>query len=846
MTDIQSMDQTKALDKMTEYAKKAIINAFETARNEGVKEVLTRHLFIGILSNKSNIASRLLSKLGVDITATILSLKNMGNERSDMHATHILSDNVLSEDVKKILVDAYVLASEYGHIYVGTEHILLAILKLANIDFVNDLAKVGLTYESVEKALQNFATYNNHIINREAVDNYLDDSFKKNKGAQEEDDSAIETYSTNFNEAAKKKKFMPIYGRDDEIERMIHILSRKTKSNPILLGEAGVGKTAIVEGLAQRIVDKKVPQSFREKQIVSLDLAGILAGSKIRGDVEERLLAIIDEASQNPNIILFIDEIHMIIGAGSAGQGSMDVANILKPHLTNGEISVIGATTLNEYQKYFESDSAIARRFQPVNVDEISTDEAVHALKVLKGKLEDFHKVVIQEDAIVDAVKLTARYINDRYLPDKAIDVLDEAAAGKKIANETDRDKYAKLRDKYEEYVALKNKALDENHIKEAAEYRRKEVEMLEKLERVNKLEKKLGNKYIVTGDDVREVVSRLTKIPTQKIDADTLKVLSHIEKTLAKRVVGQYEAIKKVAAALRRSRIGISEESRPLASFMFLGPTGIGKTELARVIASELFGSETALVHVDMSEFMEQHSVSKLIGSPPGYVGFQEGGQLTEKIRHNPYSVLLLDEIEKAHPDLLNIFLQVLEEGELKDSKGRRVSFRNTVIIMTSNIGADDVGNDRILGFNVDNNTENDPKKPLIDKAFEQMKDRLIQKLKDEVRPELLNRIDEIIVFRGLDDKDIIEIAKLEIGKLNRRLALINMSVAVSDGAIRYIAQQGFSREYGARNIKRKIQELLENPIAEMLVSSGIGIAKELEVLKVAKVKSGLKISKN
>ncbi len=842
MSDTQTFDQTKALDKMTDYAKKAIVNAFEIARNEGNSEVTVKHMFMGIISNKSNIASRLLSKLGVDLNGTMESLKLKKQDSSSIEIINV-TNNILSGDVKQLLVDAFVLATDYGHVYVGTEHILLAILKLEHIDFVADLKNVGLSYENIDRALQSFATYNNNLISKEPIDNYSDDSMRSKKEGEME--SMIEAYSTDFNELAKRKKFMPIYGRDDEIERMIHILSRKTKSNPILVGEAGVGKTAVVEGLAQRIIEKKVPRLFYNKKIVSIDLAGILAGSKIRGDVEERLLGIIEEASANPDLILFIDEIHMIIGAGSAGQGSMDVANILKPHLTNGSISVIGATTLNEYQKYFETDSAIARRFQPVMVEEISELEAIQALKFLKTRLEDFHKVVIADEAIEDAVKLTARYINDRYLPDKAIDVLDEAAAGKKIAYDDDKTKFSKLKEKHELLAAEKNKALDENKIKEAAELRKKEVEALDKLNELEKEGDKKANRYIVAGDDVRKVVSRLTKIPTQKIDTDTLKVLSNLEKKIGKNIIGQPDAVKRVSSALRRARVGIGDESRPLASFLFLGPTGIGKTELAKVIASELFGSEDALIQVDMSEFMEQHSVSKLIGSPPGYVGFQEGGQLTEKIRHNPYSVLLLDEIEKAHPDLLSIFLQVLEEGSLKDGKGRKINFKNTVVIMTSNIGAEEISTHRILGFSVDNNEANDPLINKIDKVFEQMKEKLMERLKDVMRPELLNRIDEVIVFRGLDDKDIVEITKIQIDKLNKRLVNLNLSVAVSEGAIKYIAHQGFSKEYGARNIKRKIQELLENPIAEMLVASGMSKSKDLEVLKVAKVKTGLKISR-
>ncbi|MBD3362408.1 AAA domain-containing protein [Candidatus Dojkabacteria bacterium] len=825
-----TVDQMKELDKFSEYAKKAIVNAFEQAMKEEASEVTPKHIFIGILEDDKGICPRLLNKLGVDVNRTLKSLDFIKEDKDTSQSKNLK----MNETSKQLLVDAFVIASEMNHVYVGTEHILLSILKLEDLDFVKDLNKVGIDYASVSKVLLGFATYHKGV-------------FKKSEDDMDEDEdgddstSSISTFAHDMNELAESGKYMPIYGREIEIERMIHILSRKTKSNPILVGEAGVGKTAIVEGLVQKIVNNKVPPSFSKKRIVNLDLAGIIAGSKIRGDVEERILGIMKEAKQDPNLILFIDEIHMIVGAGSTGQGTMDVANILKPFLTTNDISVIGATTLDEYQKYFESDSALTRRFQSIIVEEIGEEDSIQALKNIRTKLENFHGVKIEDNALVQSVKLTKRYITDRFLPDKAIDVLDEAAAGKKISKEGEIDKFTEIKEEYEDIRKSKDKVLLQGKIKKAAKLRKQEIEIKKKMDKMTKKTNSRNKSLKVTDDDIRKVIADLTKIPVEKMDSNEIQSLINIEQSLRKSIVGQPDAINKVAAAIKRSRVGIGDQNRPSGSFLFLGPSGVGKTELAKTIAKEVFGDESSLVQIDMSEHMEKHSVSKLIGSPPGYVGFQEGGQLTEKIRRNPYSVVLFDEIEKAHIDLLNILLQILEEGQLQDAKGRTINFRNTIIIMTSNIGAEEVMKDNILGFNLDLDTSNDSEEEEgeMDEAFNLMRERLMEKLKDTLRPELLNRIDEIIVFRGLSDSDITDIIGLELEKLNKRLAEKNVHVEASRGAIKFIAKEGASKEYGARNVKRKIQELIENPLALLILKEGknFGEEKQEEPLYTAKV---------
>ncbi len=830
MAQTTTLESSSEFSKFTENAKKAILLAFESARTHNSSFVTPRHLFIGLLRLRKGIANKLLEKLGLDINATLSSLENFEQKISDVSNEHGIKSIRLDDMTKDILAEAVLIASSLTHVYVGTEHLLLAILKVDKLDFVSDLGRAGLDYEAIINNLQNYATYHPGIFRRAESEGLIE--------SDEEESQGIKTYASDMNKLAQEDQYLPIYGRNDEIERMIHILARKTKSNPILVGEAGVGKTAIVEGLVQRIVQKKVPRGFENKIIYNIDLASILAGSKIRGDVEERIIGILNEAKENNNIILFIDEVHMIVGAGSAGQGTMDVANILKPHLTSGNISIIGATTYAEYQKYFETDSALTRRFQPIFVDEIKPEEAIRVMANIRPKLEKFHGVQITDKAIEAAVNLSHRYISERFLPDKAIDLLDEAAAGQKIKSGKATDnRIGNIDDELSGVAEEKEKAFLKGDLKLAGELRKKEVKLRTTMNSVVNKTAKPKRVILVDAIDVQKIVSKQTKVPVEKIDNNAMRDLLHIEQTLGKYLIGQPDAVRKVATAMKRARVGISDASRPMASFIFLGPTGVGKTEMARVLASEVLGDVESLIQVDMSEYMEQHSVSKLIGSPPGYVGFQEGGQLTERVRRKPYSVVLFDEVEKAHPDVLNILLQILDEGHLQDSKGRQVNFKNTIVILTSNIGADEVGKDKLLGFSLDDDISDDKGKKLQEKDFDEMRTNLLDELKNELRPELLNRIDEIIVFRGLDDEDIFKIAKLEIEKLNARLKANHILLVASNRTIKYIAQKGASKEYGARNIKRKVRELVEDPLAELILEKRLDTSDRLKIVNVNKV---------
>jgi len=832
MSKVNTFDQLDEFEKLSGYAKKVLIESFSLSRIEGSRKVLPRHLFMAVLTQQRSISTRLLERLGVDIEETLRSISDSNRKVKPSFE----GQTQFSENVKKILVDAFVIASDLGHVYTGTEHLLLALLRFKNLNIVVDLNVAGITYESVKEALLKFATYHQGVFGNQegiAIDSEIDDDDKE---------TVLQAFSENMNERSEKGAYLPVYGRNDEIERIIHILSRKTKSNPILVGEAGVGKTAVIEGLVQRLNSKDVPISFQDKKIVNLDIAGVLAGSKIRGDIEERILGVIKEASDHPDIILFIDEIHMIIGAGSAGQGSMDIANILKPHLTSGKISVIGATTLNEYQQFFESDSALSRRFQPVHIEEISQKESVDVLKNIRGKLEDFHKVLITDEAIDTAVSLSMRYIPDKFLPDKAIDILDEAAAGKKISIDGDKDEYAKIQKDLKRYQDMKALALNSGQIEKASRLRKKELE-LEKVVANLTSHTKFPNRVENVVDDgvIRRVVSKLTKVPVEKLGMDALKALSSLKESMQKKIIGQSDALTRIVASIKRAKIGIGDIKKPMASFLFVGPSGVGKTETAKALANEIFGKEDSVIQLDMSEYMEQHSLSKLIGAPPGYVGFQDGGQFTEKIRRNPYSVVLLDEIEKAHPDLLNILLQILDEGQVKDGKGRIVNFRNTIIIMTSNLGVEEILNDDVLGFSLDESLVNDPKEIEVTRAFERMNEKMMEVLKEELRPEFLNRIDSVILFKGLSDSDILKITELEIDKLNSRIHEKNLAVAVSQGAIKYLASESGSEEYGARNVKRKIQELVENPLANLILEQGLVDNKDMVIVRVLKNKSGI-----
>jgi ATP-dependent Clp protease ATP-binding subunit ClpC len=815
-----------SLSRISSNLARVMVDVFNYTRNRHAEQVNTEDMFLAIITNRDCLAAKLLERLGVDLTSTkerIISKYANNNEPVKYRKA------VFGQEAKDLLSKSFLLSNEMGHVYVGTEHLLLAIMQEQSYDFIRDLASHGLNYEFVKQSILNFGIYQPGV-------------FAQSVEIEEEDEKqkVISFFTKDMNKLAEEGRYLKVWGRDDEIERIIHILSRRTKNNALLIGEAGVGKTAVVEGLAQRLLKGQVPPSFKNKKIVQLDISAIIAGSKIRGDVEERLLGIISEMADNPDLIIFIDEIHMIVGAGAAGSGStMDVANIIKPYLTNGDLRVIGSTTFDEYQKYIEEDDALARRFQTIFVNEIDKNDAIKVLEMLRPQFEDYHHVKISDRALIEAVDLSNRYIANKYLPDKAIDVIDEAAAAIKIKVDKSRDDLSGSESRLAKLLRDKEKAIESKDLAKAARLREKELKIKQELKEVRNKQNKARRK-LVDYEDIRKVVSRWSGVPVNSLSNDDIKKLNDLESDLRSRIIGQDHVIEKVAATLKRARIGLADAARPMSSFLFLGPTGVGKTQTAKEIAKTLFGSEDNLIQVDMSEYMEQHSVSKLIGSPPGYVGFQEGGQLTEKVRRKPYSVVLFDEIDKAHPDLLNILLQILDEGHIQDAKGRQVNLKNCVIIMTSNIGAWEASEAKTLGFNLADNV--DIKNEF---AYEHMKENLIEILKDTLPPEFINRIDEVLVFRRLVEKDAERIASLFISDAANRLLDRNIELKVDKKVLAFIAQKGFQAEYGARNLKRSVQETLENSLADYLMQQRI-VNKLLEkkTVKVTMQKGTLHFS--
>lgn len=814
MKNIILDEDLKSLAKLTDNFSKAILKAYEYATLRSAKEINAEDLFLALLSLKTSLGAKLLERLGVDLDATA---KGIISSHSNPLSDNLIKSTVtpeLGEEVKNIITKSYLIASEFGHVYVGTEHLLLSLMKLDKYNFVQDLAKNNLNYENIKQSLLNFGIYQPGIFAK-SIDKEMMGDGKE----------ALNYFTKDMTKLAQEGKYLKVWGRDAEIERIIHILSRRTKNNAMLIGESGVGKTAVVEGLVQRIINGDVPAGFKNKKIVQLDISSIVAGSKIRGDIEERLLNIVSEMAENPDIIIFIDEIHMIVGAGNAGGGgTMDIANIIKPYLTNGDLRIIGATTYDEYQKYIEEDDALARRFQTIMVNEIGREEGVKVLEMLKPQFEKFHNVKFTEEAIIQAVYLSDRYLPSKFLPDKAIDIIDEAAAANKIKNTKNDADYSQYNKKLLKIEKEKQQALSLNNLLKAAKLRSDEIELQKELKQIKNKNRK-SRKAIVDVDDIRNVISKWSGIPINSLKTDDLKKIEDIDKVLSMRVIGQVDAIKKISSVLKRARLDLSSELKPLASFLFLGPTGVGKTHTAKEIAKNLFGSEDALIQVDMSEYMEQHSVSKLIGSPPGYVGFQEGGQLTEKIRRHPYSVVLFDEIEKAHPDLLNILLQILEEGSLVDAKGRKINFKNCIVIMTSNIGAWESFEEKTLGFNLES-----ADKTKVEKEYQKMKDTILESLKDNLSPEFINRIDEIIIFKKLESKDAGKIIVLLMNELNLRIKSKNISLIYQRDLVDYLTKSGYSSEYGARNLKRIIVEKIENSLAEFLLDNKmIGKLKNL-----------------
>ena len=802
------------MQRFTDDAQRVLSLAQEAALELGHDYVGTEHVLIGLTKVKNGVAAKALEELGL-VTEDIFEAVEEHVGRGNKKATSIY----MTPRVKHVLELAIQVANHMNHNYVGTEHILLGLL--------SDGSGVAVAI------LRAMNIRSNDVV--EAIRSILGSNKGSNNGGQEginsnNDLGELSDFATDLNESAKQGKIDPVIGRDTEIQRVIQILSRRTKNNPVLIGEPGVGKTAIAEGLAQRIVTGNVPEILRNKRIISLSIGSMLAGAKYRGEFEERLKKAIDEVQQHDDMIIFIDEIHTLVGAG-ATEGAMDAANILKPALARGEFQVIGATTLDEYKKHIEKDAALERRFQPVQVGEPNEEDALEILKGLRDRYEAFHKAKITDEALTAAVSLSSRYITDRFLPDKAIDVVDEAASKVRMKVFSAAPDVKALEDRLNTVKKEKEAAVTSQDFEKAAELRDEEQSLLKEIgDKKSIAKEKSDQKLIVTEEDIAAVVAQWTGIPVAKIAEEESATLLHLEEELHKRVVGQDEAVTAVAKAVRRARAGLKDPKRPIGSFLFLGPTGVGKTELARALASSLFGDESAIIRLDMSEYMEKHTVSRLVGAPPGYVGYEEGGQLTDAVRRKPYSVILLDEVEKAHADFFNILLQVLDDGRLTDSQGRTVDFRNTVIIMTSNLGAKALHkNSPELGFlaakksdfNVDENKKIE---------FKEAKKSVMDAVKRHFRPEFLNRIDEMIVFHPLTGEDLKEIVTILMSDVTKRLGERDLQLEITPEAMKFLVKEGSDFTMGARPLKRAIQRLIEDPVSDLILK---GDVKEGKIIK-------------
>ncbi len=785
-------------NNFTQKANDVLNLAMKAAENFGHTYIGSEHILIGVLKENTSYGAQLLSEKGV----TLENIEELIKESTGVGNPTALSPNDFTPTAKRVLEVSFQLARGMRNSFVGTEHLLLALLRESDSGAVKLLNTCGVDAESFTEELVSDLSKPNAEFRGSR-------SGKKGKS----NTPTLDEFGTDLTEKAQNGGIDPVIGREKEIERVIQILSRRTKNNPCLIGEPGVGKTAIAEGLALKIVKDEVPELLAGKKIVALDLTSMVAGTKYRGDFEERIKKAMDEVKNAKNVILFIDEVHTLIGAGAA-EGAVDAANILKPALARGEIQVIGATTIDEYRKNIEKDAALERRFQSVMVGEPTEEEAIEILKGLRDKYEAHHKVKISDEAIENAVKMSARYIADRFLPDKAIDLIDEAASRVRLKAFTAPPNLKSMEQEIKRLEQEKASAVKSQDFEAAAKLRDKEKELQTLLDGEKEKWKNLSGKEIkeVTTEDIANVVSSWSGIPVTQLTEEESERLLNMEKILHERIVGQDKAVSAVSKAIRRGRVGIKNPNRPLGSFIFLGPTGVGKTELCKSLAEAMFGSEEAIIKLDMSEYMEKHTVSKLIGSPPGYVGFEEGGQLTEKIRRKPYSVVLFDEIEKAHPDVFNMLLQILEDGVLTDSKGRKVSFKNAIIIMTSNVGASKITNGTTsLGFGESGN-EN--------KNIEEL---VTEDLKKTFKPEFLNRIDEIIVFNRLEKDDIKEIAKRMLASLDKRLAEMDIALSFTDNAISAIADAGFDDVYGARPLRRAIQQKIEDPLSELMLEKKV-----------------------
>lgn len=785
--------------RFSEKAQKVLYQAQEEARSLYHNYVGTEHILLGLIKEEDGIASRVLKNLGVtydDIRVKVETLIGMGNVPGDVVG--------YTPRAKRVLELSFAEARRFNTNYIGTEHILLGLIREGEGVAVRILMELGVDFNRVREEIVK-------MVSEEP-------SGTANKAQKSKNTNTpnLNQFGRDLTELAREGKLDPVIGREKEIERVIQILSRRTKNNPCLIGEPGVGKTAVAEGLAEAIENGTIPEILKGKRVVTLDMASMVAGTKYRGEFEDRLKNVLNEVIKAGNVILFIDEMHTIIGAGAA-EGAIDASNILKPALARGEIQVIGATTIEEYRKYVEKDPALERRFQPIMVEEPSVEETIEILKGLRDKYEAHHRVKITDEAIEAAAKLSHRYITDRYLPDKAIDLIDEAASRVRLKTVTAPPEIKELEDKLNMLNKDKEEAIRTQEYEKAAKIRDEEQKVKEQLENLKSKwqQNSLVKDKSVGAEEIAQIVSLWTGIPTQKLAQEESERLLHLEEILHKRVIGQNEAVDAVARAIRRARVGLKDPKRPIGSFIFLGPTGVGKTELSKALAEAMFGDESAIVRIDMSEYMEKFSVSRLIGSPPGYVGYEEGGELTEKIRRKPYSVVLFDEIEKAHPDVFNILLQILDDGRLTDSKGRTVDFKNTLIIMTSNVGAQLIKKQTTLGFMPEGD---------VDKAsYEKMKENVLDELKKSFRPEFLNRIDDIIVFHQLTEDDIRKITDLMIADLNKRLKDNNISLEFTDDAKEELLKEGYDVTYGARPLRRAIQKVVENELSELMLKGEV-----------------------
>ena len=780
--------------KYTDKAAETIKFAEELSKNLGHNYIGTEHLLYGLAECTESVSAKILSSVGLsadsirDKIIGVIGIKN-----------HVDICTGFTPKAKNVFEIAYSEAQKLGNNIIGTEHLLLGLIKQG---------------ESVATRIMMLLCVDPQIIEAEIEKIYMHDELDIENAKSKLADNTTPTlneFGRDLTAMAKENKIDPVIGREEEIKRLIQILSRRTKNNPCLVGEPGVGKTAVVEGLAQRIVDGNVPETLKDKRIVTLDISSMVAGAKYRGDFEERLKKSIKEIVKSGNTIIFIDELHTIVGAGAA-EGAIDAANILKPMLSRGELHLIGATTLNEYKKYIEKDSALERRFQPIIVGEPTEEETIEILKGIKNKYESHHNVKISDDVIKAAVTLSIRYINDRFLPDKAIDLIDEAASKIKLKSFTRPDVIKEIENKIISLNKGKEIAVKEQEFEKAAKLRDQIAKQREKVTKeLDKWKSKnITNVISVTVEDIADIISLWTGIPAKQLNKSEQERLKNLEQSLHERIIGQNEAVSSIAKSIRRGRVGLKDPKRPIGSFMFLGPTGVGKTELVKTLAYNLLGDENAMIRLDMSEYMEQHTVSKLIGSPPGYVGFEDGGQLTEKIRRKPYSVILLDEIEKAHPDVLNVLLQILDDGQLTDGQGKKVNFKNCVIVMTSNVGAKLIVDKNTIGFETGSNEEKE-------NAF--IKDSIMKELKKTFKPEFLNRLDDIIVFHKLNNEDLLKITRILLDDLKNKLKNNNIDMEYDDLVVHFIVEKDYNKEYGARPLKRNIQSKIEDKIAEKML---------------------------